>query len=314
MKKARSSQRKFYLPISLLLWIVGISIIVAIFLFYGPYDSFRVFWITTAMHSSDHQYLATTLYPAQTIRKIMRENSVAIPKDRTSVESEFSSQPDPGMELIEISLDHAKGYLMIVKDPSRVRLAVSQSTDGMLLEDIVQQSGARAAINASAYRLNRQKGTPLGLVIADGQVISPGADPIHSVIGFDVNHQLVVGVYSDREISGLRLRDAVEYGPFMVINGQPMAISGNGGGIAPRTAIGQTRDGVVLMLVFEGRTAQTFGATLLDVQNVLIEYGAVQAACLDGGYSTTLYYQDAIVNSIDSDINECLLPNAFVVH
>ena len=31
-------------------------------LFYGPFDSFKAFWITSAMTTMNHKYLATTIY------------------------------------------------------------------------------------------------------------------------------------------------------------------------------------------------------------------------------------------------------------
>lgn len=52
----------------------------------------------------------------------------------------------------------------------------------------------------------------------------------------------------------------------------------------PRTAIGQKRDGTILLLVIDGRqSGGILGATLLDVQNILYSQGAWNAANLDGG-------------------------------
>ena len=43
------------------------------------------------------------------------------------------------------------------------------------------------------------------------------------------------------------LVDAVEFGPFLVVNGKKAITSGNGGGgIASRTVIAQRKDGIVL--------------------------------------------------------------------
>ena len=64
-----------------------------------------------------------------------------------------------------------------------------------------------------------------------------------------------------------------------------MITNGDGGwGVGPRTAIGQRKDGTVLLLVIDGRQpGYSVGATLRDLQNILYEEGAVIAANLDGG-------------------------------
>ncbi len=51
------------------------------------------------------------------------------------------------------------------------------------------------------------------------------------------------------------IRDAVEFGPFLIVNGKSSFINGNGGyGVHPRTAIAQRKDGIVLFLVIDGRS------------------------------------------------------------
>ena len=98
------------------------------------------------------------------------------------------------------------------------------------------------------------------------------------------------------------VRDAVEFGPFLIVNGKASSVLGNGGwGIAPRTAIGQRRDGIVLMLVINGRLATSLGADMIDLTDIMERYGAYNAANLDGGTSSVLVVGDTIVNDpIDS--------------
>ena len=53
------------------------------------------------------------------------------------------------------------------------------------------------------------------------------------------------------------MRDAIQFGPFLIVNGKPSFVKGNGGwGIAPRSAIGQRQDGIVLFLVINGRRTE----------------------------------------------------------
>ena len=63
-------------------------------------------------------------------------------------------------------------------------------------------------------------------------------------------------------------------------------------GTAQRTAIGQRADGAVILLVTDGRTASSLGATHNDVIDIMVSYGAITAAMLDGGSSSLMYYED----------------------
>ena len=66
----------------------------------------------------------------------------------------------------------------------------------------------------------------------------------------------------------------------------------NDTGTAQRTAIGQRSDGTVIMLVTDGRSVDSIGATRNDVIELMVANGAVNAAMLDGGSSAMMYYRD----------------------
>ena len=92
-------------------------------------------------------------------------------------------------------------------------------------------------------------------------------------------------------------KDAIEFGPFLIINGKQTKIKGNGGwGIAPRTAIGQRKDGTVLFLVVNGRIPSSIGASMNDISDLMKKYGAYNAANLDGGSSSELVIKNKIIN------------------
>jgi len=60
-------------------------------------------------------------------------------------------------------------------------------------------------------------------------------------------------------------------------------------GAAPRTAVGQKRDGTLIFYTIDGRrSGHSVGASLTQVAQRLIELGCETALCLDGGGSTTL--------------------------
>ena len=109
------------------------------------------------------------------------------------------------------------------------------------------------------------------------------------------------------------VRDALSFGPILVVNGNPSVVNGTGGGLNPRTAIGQREDGAVLLLVIDGRQANSLGASYEDVLNVMVEHGAVNAANLDGGSSSLLYYQGEYINNCASLYGPRNMPTSFIV-
>ena len=109
------------------------------------------------------------------------------------------------------------------------------------------------------------------------------------------------------------IRDAVTFGPALVVNGEPVGVSGSGSGLNPRSAIGQRADGAVLMLVIDGRQVNSLGATLSDLIEIMLEYGAVNAANLDGGSSSLLYYEGEYLNRGVVLTGSRDIPTAFIV-
>ena len=117
-------------------------------------------------------------------------------------------------------------------------------------------------------------------------------------IGFDNDNKLILGNMSKEQALATGYRDAIEFGPYLIVNGKRSFIRGNGGwGIAPRSAIGQRQDGIVLFLVINGRLATSIGADMVDLTDIMERYGAYNAANLDGGSSSELVIKGQIINT-----------------
>ena len=116
---------------------------------------------------------------------------------------------------------------------------------------------------------------------------------------------------------------AVEFGPFLVVNGEPTQFSGNGGwGIANRSAIGQRQDGIVLFVVIDGRQKGSLGISMPELVDLFQKYKVYNAANLDGGGSSALYAKTNINDDKGELLNnpvgygysgERYLPNAWMV-
>lgn len=108
------------------------------------------------------------------------------------------------------------------------------------------------------------------------------------------------------------IRDAVSMGPFLIVNGQKSFTKGNGGwGYAARTAIGQRKDGIVLMLVVDSNATRTKGASMKDLVDIMDRYGAINAANLDGGTSSVIVEKhgtgkDATFDMLNDPIDSAL--------
>jgi exopolysaccharide biosynthesis protein len=279
------------------------------FLFYGPFEQFRLLWINTAMYSSRYKFLATSLYSRSYIASVLDKNKGG----SVGKTDQEPLSPRRGEEVIfaEIKGNYYKGYLVKVADPARLSLVASSRREGDLLEQLA--AGAAGGINASGYADDRARGLSAGIIIMNGETENPSfSGGRHVMGGFREDYKLVVGAFTGAEMSAQGYVWAFEFGPLLVVNGEKTELSAFSGGLAPRTAIGQTADGSVLLLVIDGRQSGSIGATYQDVQTVLYANGAVNAIGLDGGSSSSMVLDGRLINSPSGGDAERLLPNAIV--
>jgi exopolysaccharide biosynthesis protein len=166
---------------------------------------------------------------------------------------------------------------------------------------MAENNKAVLAINGGGFEdenHNSAGGVPLGITISKGKILTKSSySGPGGLIGFDEDDKLVLGKVSVAQAQKMNIRDAVTCGPFLIINGQSSEVLGNGGwGTAPRTAIGQRKDGIVLMLVVDGRKVGMPGADMDDLIEVMERYGAYNAAALDGGTSTVMVENYKVIN------------------
>ncbi len=305
------------------------GIIVVLFLLYGPWCGFREWLVTTAMTTMTHQYFATWFYDDETIEYILDKNKIVEINEETDInaiktglntevatkyENEYERailERDPknnDYKIIEISDKRFDGYLVAVYDPSRIKTLVTAKlgTSGQYVTTMAKNNDALIAINGGGFddpNFNSTGGSPLGITVRDGEYITTKSYAgTGGIIGFTEDDKLVLGKMSVAKAKELGIRDAVTFGPFLIVNGKASEVLGNGGwGTAPRTAIAQRQDGIVLFLVVDGRTATKPGADMDDLIEILQNYGAYNAANLDGGTSSVLVVNNVIVNDpIDS--------------
>ncbi len=297
-----------------------IVLIVLAIVFYGPYEFIRETWITSAMTTLEHQWLATSIYDAKTINEILQKHSYVAPKERTNADlTIIKYDGSDKIELIDVSTNNFRAYLMKIYDPKRVKLVPCKNLgeQGQKIKDILSENNAIAGINGSGFmdtNGHTKGGVPSGLIMSNKKIIYSDNSSNISLVGLNEDNKLILGFYTMKEILKSNIRDAVSFAPLLIINGIPTIINGNGGwGIAPRTAIGQTKDGAILLLVIDGRQLSSFGATVKDVQDIFIKYGAFNAANLDGGSSSIMMYENETVNFPCTSKTGRYIPSAFIV-
>lgn len=251
-------------------------------------------------------------------------------------ETEDDSQD---IEIVEIAGRTFYATLMIVKDPSRVSLATIYPWKeyGVTLDTLVEDNDAIAGINGGIYNsYNHTGGSPLGVVVSNGeiQMNEPQSLPGLVLVGLTEENILVMIDLSDKSAKDVEklveeqnIRDAVcfqeessdknNHFVQLIINGKERELNGMGSGLNPRTAIGQRADGALLLLVTDGRgTSGHLGASASDLIGIMSEYGAVNAANLDGGSSSCMYYEgEYLMSSVTFYYvnSSWKLPFAFIV-
>ena len=310
----------------LILIIIGVLFVGV--LLYGQYSGFREWLITSSMTTMRHQWIAQVIYDEDTINKVMEDNRVDEVDEETNVNAiiveidskdEYANEyereilekqhPNDKYKIIKVSGKGYSGYLAVIYDPSKIQTLVSGKigTSGQYLTTMAKNNNAIVAINGGGFddpNHSSNAANPLGVTYSKGKMIT-NYDYIGAggIIGFDKNNKLVLSSNcTASSAEKLGIRDCVTCGPFLIVNGKPSTVLGNGGwGTAPRTAIGQRQDGIVLWLVLDGRTLTMPGADMNDLIEIMQKYGAYNAANLDGGTSSVLVVDNKIVNDpIDS--------------
>ncbi len=327
-KKGKNKKLKLWQKVLVVLISFGIVLASGLaFLLYGPYPNFREWLITTAMTTMNHQYLAKWFFSDETIEGVLKKNYVVesgeevdisqvkfvdysglkvMYKNKYEKEILTKDKDNDLYKLININENGMRGYLVALYDPSKVKIATSTNMNsyGEMLTDMVKKNNAVIGMNASGFydpNYNGNGGKPYGIVIKNGKLVSNLEKPNvgGGIIGFTNDNKLILGKMTASQALQKGVRDAVEFGPYLIVNGKPSFIKGNGGwGTAPRSAIGQRQDGIVLFLVMDGRDYShgIDGVGMVELTEILMRYGAYNASNLDGGTSSGLVIDGKLVN------------------
>jgi len=318
-------KKKSTIRIKMILAFLGYNLIFAAILapfvvFWGPFQSLKSVAVGS-IYTSRHPQVVQAFLSQAEIDRIMNLNDSQVISDGKAITSKkVSTDASSGITIEDIQGPSFKGKVMLIKDPKRVKLAVTKEigVTGERVTDLVRDMGAVAGINAGGFYDPNGKGNgafPDGLTVHDGTLVHNNVDSQSvNIVGFNDQGKLVIGNMNANQLAEKNIREAVTFGPNLIVDSK-LAISGDGGwGIAPRTGIGQMADGTVIFVVIDGRQPTwSIGATLRDLMNVFDDYHAVNAVNLDGGSSSELVYNGKVVNKLWDIFGERYIPTAFVV-
>ena len=282
----------------------------ALMICYGPSKSLRNMTVIMAKEASATKWLPGLFLPEETIEQIIKDSKkvnvdVIGTDDYVTPDSDEWDDAVDGMKLVFLNKAGFKGYLLLIRDPGRVGVGVSSgdfstASWGMRYQDIIKKYGCVAAINGGEFYDIGGHGRgekPMGLTYSGGKAVWDDGLK-RSFFGFDKNNRLVCREGITRaEADRLGIRDAVSFQSGNVLirqedDGIKVFYADKDTGTAQRTAIGQRADGTVIMLVTDGRTVDSIGATRNEIIDVMLAYGAVNAGMLDGGSSAMMYYRN----------------------
>lgn len=320
---------------------------------FGPSEKARDLFVVTVMETSAAKFLATSFLGQDKVDEILAANAVKASENITdtnlvNIESSKGNnnetvnnngdiskkitipgsdgqEVDPdgdGIDIVDVTGNTFRGKMMIVYDPTRVFVGVSgkfgQDEYGRTITDIYNSyDNVVAGINGGGWDDREGHGTggePYGIVMSEGQVLwGTPMSTSWECCGITKEGKLIVGTFSIQQAVDMGVTDAAKYGPTLIVNNEPTESLGTGGGLNPRTAIGQRADGAMLLLTIDGRQSNSLGASLADVQDVMLKFEAINAYNLDGGSSTSMIFNGEHVNSNASLVGLRKMCTAFLV-
>ena len=295
-------------------FLVGVLIIVN----RGPSVAFRDQFVMTVSESSAGSFLSTWFLSDEVVQQIRDENAIVTDDTISTGDDVVITTPAPDqepLELVDVAGKTFNGKMLIVADPGRVFIGTppngyGSSKEGMKTIDMAKHYNAIAAINGGGFYdtgkgnggvpTGRQNSS--GIVIHEGKMLWGSNSTTYELIGIDKDKKLVLGKMTGAEAMNRGIQEALNFGPYLILDGEPQSIGSamTEGGLNPRSAIGQRKDGAMLLLVINGRQPNSLGASYDDLISVMLDFGAVNAANLDGGSSSYMVYENEIITTCAS--------------
>ena len=216
------------------------------------------------------------------------------------------SDDNISVTLTEKTVSNTQVYIadVTVSSSEYLKTAFAQNTYGNNVtaktSETAANNNAILAINGDYYGANTT-----GYVIRNGVVYrdtvredsSNGDLAIYKDGSFKI-------IYEDQVSADQLVKDGVvnllAFGPSLVENGEIVVDTNSEVGQSmssnPRTAIGIIDENHYIIIVSDGRTSESEGLSLYQMAEIMKSYGVKTAYNLDGGGSSTLYFNGQVIN------------------
>ena len=216
------------------------------------------------------------------------------------------SDDNISVTLTEKTVSNTQVYIadVIVSSSEYLKTAFAQNTYGNNVtaktSETAANNNAILAVNGDYYGANTT-----GYVIRNGAVYrdtvredsSNGDLAIYKDGSFKI-------IYEDQVSADQLVKDGVvnllAFGPSLVENGEIVVDTNSEVGQSmssnPRTAIGIIDENHYIIIVSDGRTTESEGLSLYQMAEIMKSYGVKTAYNLDGGGSSTLYFNGQVIN------------------
>ena len=191
-----------------------------------------------------------------------------------------------------------------LSEGATIQSALADNTYGKNVTDttsnIAELAGATLAVNGDFYGARTS-----GYVIRNGELLrsTKASDTQEDLVLWKDGSMSIIseGDYTAEALLADGALQVLSFGPGLIIDGSVSVDSSDEVGKAmasnPRTAIGYLGDNHYVLVVADGRTDESEGLSLLQLAEFMESLGVTQAYNLDGGGSSTMYYNGEVINN-----------------
>ena len=193
---------------------------------------------------------------------------------------------------------------IVLADGQTIQSALADNTYGKNItattSSMAESVGATIAVNGDYYGARTS-----GYVIRNGELLrsEKASDEQEDMVLWQDGTMSIIteGDYTAQELLDKGAMQVLSFGPGLIIDGEVSVGASDEVGKAmasnPRTAIGYLGDNHYILVVADGRTDASVGLSLLQLAEFMQSLGATEAYNLDGGGSSTMYYDGKVINN-----------------
>ncbi|HFI0013882.1 TPA: phosphodiester glycosidase family protein [Streptococcus suis] len=267
------------------------------------YSMLKTFVISEAISTASASNTTTS---SQNTTTVSSSTTATIATNVSTTDTSYSDD-NIQINLETITTNNTTVYVADIQVSSAeyLKTALAQNTYGTNImaktSETAAANNAILAINGDYYGANST-----GYVIKNGilyrDAVRDNASYGDLVIYADGSFEIV---YED-EVTAQELIDKgvvnlLAFGPSLVEDGEIVVDTSTEVGRAmasnPRTAIGIIDENHYIIVVADGRTTESEGLSLYQMAEIMKLYGATTAYNLDGGGSSTLYFNGQVINN-----------------